>query len=306
MKFSRVKGTEFVAWLHTRFPERLAASTFKKGRSALCQLLNYAIANGWADETVLASLPKAPPSPPRQEWLRPEQVRALDAFVTDDHFTPQQRFMWSCLLNTGVRPNELVQMQARHLNPIDETLAVLGKGSGEGKLRHVPLSAHFTQLFLAYLNENEISGEDWLFPEMAVRFVEGDDLEYEHVITDSSKHCSTKSVRAAVAKVGDLAAKDVKDKRLEAALVPTFTITPKVLRRTYACTHLIASELMDPGEGMDIRSIQQALGHESLDTTAIYLSDVANHLSRYRRAKSVTQTVQVLAEMAEAHQRVAA
>lgn len=44
LRFDRVSGDEFATWFHDRHPGQLAASTRKRGRSSLRQLLLYAIA----------------------------------------------------------------------------------------------------------------------------------------------------------------------------------------------------------------------------------------------------------------------
>jgi integrase len=60
---------------------------------------------------------------------------------------------------------------------------------------------------------------------------------------------------------------------------PAFRITPREIRRTYACLHCIASAMNEPG-ALDIRSLQDAMGHDSLETTALYLADFENYLRR--------------------------
>ncbi len=301
LRFDRVEGHEFAAWLHQRHPRSSqAASTFKKGRSALCQLLKYAIANGWADATVLAALPKACASPPRGEWLRPEQVAALNALVSERHFTSHQCFMWSCLLNAGVRSDELVRLQPPILNAIDGTLQVIGKGRGDGKLRSIPVSPEFQEEWSAYVREHAPRPTSWLFPVTQVRFVKGERFSYEHAIADESRHCTQKPVRTAVAKVRALAVQEVAKGRMDPSLVPSFALTPKVLRSTYACSNLILHSQLGPGFGLDLRSLQQAMGHESLDTTAMYLGDVADYLNRHRRTMSITDGVKRLAEQPSA------
>ena len=47
--------------------------------------------------------------------------------------------------------------------------------------------------------------------------------------------------------------------------------------------NLIASSLLGDGLGLDLRSTQEAMGHERLDMTATYLSDVSHYLNRFRR-----------------------
>jgi integrase len=289
LRFDRVTGDDFAAWFHDRHPEHLAASTRKRGRSSLRQLLLFAIASGWADESVLASLPPVWASPARREWLRPEQLVALDALVTDDHFTPEQRFMWRCLVNTGLRTEELVRLKPQALNVIDGTLAVLGKGRGDGKLRHVPVSPEFRAEWQAYVLEHRLRPTSWMFPQTVVRFVPGERCGTERVTTDASRHCTPKAARTVFVKLQELADDAVREGRLAHELRPPFALTPKVLRRTYACCNLILSELRGGGHGLDLRSLQDAMGHESLETTALYLSDVSSYLNRMRRPVSLVE-----------------
>lgn len=294
LRFDRVSGDEFAAWFHDRHPEHLAASTRKRGRSSLRQLLLYAIASGWADECVLAALPPVSASPPRREWLRPEQLVALDALVTEEHFTSEQRFMWRCLTNTGLRTEELVRLKPESLNVIDGMLKVRGKGRGDGKDRLVPISPTFRAEWQAYVLAHRLRPTSWLFPRTVVRFLPGQRYGTERVTTDASRHCTPKAARTVFVKLQELAEDAVRDGRLAGELLPPFALTPKVLRRTYACCNLIASEVLGAGHGLDLRSLQEAMGHESLETTAIYLSDVASYLSRMRRPVSLVETAQRL------------
>ena len=122
---------------------------------------------------------------------------------------------------------------------------------------------------------------------MQVRFVPGDRFAYEYEVSDASVPCTPKAVRTAIAKVRDAAEDRVAKGKMTPDLLPPFALTPKVLRRTYACTNLIMAAELGPGHGLDIRSLQEALGHESLDTTAIYLSDVSAYLNRGRTIVSI-------------------
>jgi integrase len=298
LRFDRVTGPEFADWFHSRHPAELhAASTLKRGRSSLRQLLVYAIANGWAEESVLASLPPVSPSPPRREWLRPEQVALLDGLVSKaDNLTPQQRFMWRCLLNAGLRPEELVRLKPQDLNATDRTLTVIGKGRGDGKLRTIPVSQEFMIEWQRYVLARGLQSQSWLFPVTAVQFAAGARLQHETFIADASRHCTPKAARTAVAKVRALAEAAAKAGTIPLDALPP-VLTPKVLRRTYACMNLIASSLLGDGLGLDLRSLQLALGHERLDTTAMYLSDVSHYLNRYRRPVSISDAAKRVVEL---------
>ena len=106
-------------------------------------------------------------------------------------------------------------------------------------------------------------------------------------------------------KLQELADDAVREGRLAPELRPPFALTPKVLRRTYACCNLILSELRGGGHGLDLRSLQEAMGHESLETTALYLSDVSSYLNRMRRPVSLVEAVASLTKGTSAEQLAA-
>jgi site-specific recombinase XerD len=294
LRFDRVSGDDFAGWFYDRHPQHLAASTLKRGRSSLRQLLLFAIESGWADEYVLAALPPVSSSPPRRQWLRPAQLVVLDALMTEEHFNEAQRFMWRCLANTGLRTEELVRLKPQALNVIDGTLKVRGKGRGDGKDRDVPVSAEFRAEWQAFVLENRLRPTSWLFPQTAVRFVPGERCATQRVTTNASRHCTPKAARTVFLKLQDLVDDAVRDGRIPSELRPEFALTPQVLRRTYACCNLIASEMLGAGHGLDLRSLQEAMGHASLETTAMYLSDVASYLNRMRRPVSLVETAELL------------
>jgi site-specific recombinase XerD len=71
------------------------------------------------------------------------------------------------------------------------------------------------------------------------------------------------------------------ERELDAELIPHFVLTPKVMRRTFACTQLILHAL-NLG-GMDVRTLQKAMGHERLDTTQRYLADAEEYIGAVKR-----------------------
>jgi integrase len=135
-----------------------------------------------------------------------------------------------------------------------------------------------------------------MFPVTAVQFVAGAHLQHETFVADAGRHCTPKAARTAVEKVRVLAEEAACKGALPLDALPP-VLTPKVLRRTYACLNLIASSLLGDGLGLDLRSLQEAMGHERLDTTAMYLSDVSHYLNRFRRPVSIADAARRVAEM---------
>jgi site-specific recombinase XerD len=298
LRFDRVSGDQFAAWLFTRHPNTQAASTRKKGRSSLRRFLVFAIDSGWAENTVLAALPSATASPPREEWLRPEQLVALDALVTKAEFDAGQRFMWRTLVNTGMRTAEVVALRPRALNPTDGTLSVLGKGRGDGKLRTIPISVEFQQDWQAFVMSKRLRPDGVMFPRMRVVFSEGARFSTVREVVDTRTPCTAKAARTVLAKVQTLAIEAAAKGELAPELLPQFSLTPKVLRRTFACSNLIAAETLGASEGMDLSSLQAALGHKSLETTAMYITNVAPYMARLHRPVSVVGAARRVVEVA--------
>ena len=76
-------------------------------------------------------------------------------------------------------------------------------------------------------------------------------------------------------------------------LAPSFAVTPKVMRRTFACLNCIADSQHEPG-ARSVRELQDQMGHASLETTSLYLSDVASYLQRGAPRVGMTELVKRL------------
>lgn len=295
-RLDRVTGDQFVAWLYKRHTG-LSRSSFKRGKSSLSQFLQFAVARNWADPDVLKplTLVEAKPSDSRRTWLRPEQVAVLDPLVTPDDFDAAQIMWWRVALDTGVRVEELVELRPLCLQPLDSTLGIYDGAKGE-KLRDIPVSTEFCKYWTAYVIEHKLAPGDWMFPLTGQRFQVGGGNE--RVVLDVKRHADQKAVRSMLARLQEKATDHARRGTFPSELLPSFRLTTHDLRRTYACSSLIMAELLGPGHGLDIRSLQMAMGHASLETTALYLSDVGAYLNRHRRPRGITDVAGDLAEVA--------
>jgi len=159
------------------------------------------------------------------------------------------------LYSTGVRVSELVDINRNHLDQMDQTLRVRGKGKKE---RIVPLGSHALTAIRNYLTLLE---PDKRFA--ALRQQSMSESNIPLFVNKNGGRLSSRSVRRKL------------DKYLASAgLDPT--ISPHTLRHSFA-THLLDN-------GADLRSVQELLGHQSLSTTQIY-----THLSSMRLRTSYDQ-----------------
>ena len=136
----------------------------------------------------------------------------------------------SLLLSTGIRISELCHIHLKDINLSNKTLHIIGKGKKE---RILFLGDQTTfNLLETYINKNGKESNDFLFPR-------------KH----SPKPLSEQSVRLIL-------------KRIVEQNSLSKTITPHMFRHSFA-TMLLDSDV-------DIRYIQQILGHSSISITQIY------------------------------------
>ncbi|HEM4766991.1 tyrosine-type recombinase/integrase [Streptococcus suis] len=144
----------------------------------------------------------------------------------------------SLLLSTGIRISELCHIRIKDINLTEQTLQILGKGKKE---RMIFIGDERTfQLLKAYITCYCNHTDDYLFP--------GKSLQ---------KPLTEQSVRLLL-----------KTAKTQTRL--TTTITPHMFR------HSFATMLLD--NDVDIRYIQQILGHSSISITQIY-----THVSQSRQ-----------------------
>ena len=222
---------------------------------------------------------------------------ALEPLLTRAHFDADQLWMWWLGLNAGLRAEEVVSLKPSAFNFLDQTVTVIGKGS---KRREVPLSPEFSTALVRWFASRNVLPDSWLFPLTGIRFVNvPEHRASERVVLDPKRHADAKAFRSLCARVDALAREKARWGNFPAEHLPHRVITPHTLRRTYACNQLIAAHVIGSGQGMDLRMLQQALGHASLEHTALYLSDVSSYLRRYQRPISVSEAAPVIVDIHE-------
>jgi integrase/recombinase XerC len=180
--------------------------------------------------------------------LQPDEVRRLIEVAPDDTSAAaaRDRAIFETLYSTGLRVSELVGLNWRD---IDEELGMVMVRSGKGnKDRMVPVGEPALDALKQWRRAMPIAWE----PDGPV------------IINLRGGRLTTRSVEM------------ILQRRITAAGVSA-GITPHGLRHCFA-THML-------GNGADLRSIQEMLGHASLATTQRYTHVSVNHLKEvYRRA----------------------
>jgi len=184
------------------------------------------------------------PSNPAEGLRNPKLPKRLPAFLTEgeaaslldlpptvDFVSARLAALLELLYASGLRVSELVGLNLGDIYRDEFTLRVLGKGRKE---RLVPFNAQAAAALDRYLLERAAKG-----------FTDGVAL----FLNQRGGRLTTTSVRTLLARA------------LEGAALRA-RISPHALRHSFA-THLL-------NRGMDLRAIQELLGHASLSTTQRY------------------------------------
>lgn len=146
------------------------------------------------------------------------------------------------LYSTGIRVSELVNLKIRDIDFYNKKIRVLGKGNKE---RIVLFGNRCENLLERYIKESRA-------------VLNKNKVEYLF-LNSLGQNISVRSIENIIDKI-----------EKEACL--KFSISPHVFRHTFA-THLLDN-------GADLNSVKELLGHENLNTTAIY-----THVSNERLRK---------------------
>jgi len=183
------------------------------------------------------TLPKPDKSVKTVKFLSLEQVeKLLTAVEPKDEVTIRDRAILETFFSTGLRIAELVSLNIEQFanikNKKDFELGVIGKGGN-------PRTVYFSERAL-----------DWIKKYLDIR----KDMEKPLFVSTSGKKGSDSRLTAR-------SIERIVKKHAMLSGVPIFT-TPHTLRHSYA-TDLLT-------QGVDIRAIQEFLGHRSIMTTQIY------------------------------------
>ena len=244
---SKIKLSDLYAFLNYMNNERKdQPATRARKVACLRSFFKYA----WSKARIIPENPAAELESPKltkklPKYLELEESKALlDAI--DGEFKERDYCMITLFLNCGMRLSELVGINVSDIR--EDTLAVLGKGSKE---RTIYLNDACLDAISRYLNVRpeyaEPNGARPLF------------------LSKRKQRISPKTVQYTVKKYIRAAALD-----------PTKYSTHK-LRHT-------AATLMYTMGGVDIRSLQEILGHESVATTEIY-----THINNARLKDAVSK-----------------
>lgn len=245
---TEVKTSDIRDWVAVLWQRRLQPRSLERALSSIRTYFGFLVAEGIVDANPAIAVPL-----PRKEHNQPEVIDryAIEELLESFPETPAGRrnlALVELLYGAGLRVGELVALDMDDLRLTERLMRVSGKGRKE---RIVPFGRRAADAVRAYLPHRSVwrtqqSGDDPLF------------------VNQRGGRLSDRSVR----RILDEAV------RLTADL---HRLHPHALRHAFA-THLLEA-------GMDLRAIQELLGHSSLATTQIYAGvDLAHLMSVYKKS----------------------
>ncbi len=236
----------FIAELWQR---RLAPRSLERALSSVRTYFSYLVDEGLAgaNPALLVPLPRRTRSQP--EVVDRYDIEELLSAVPETPAGRRDLALFEVLYGAGLRVGELVGLDLDDMSLDERLLRVRGKGRKE---RLVPFGRRAAQALRAYL------------PERA-RFKSASNRDTPALfVNQRGGRLTDRSVRrlldAAVRRTADL-----------------HRLHPHALRHAFA-THLLEA-------GMDLRAIQELLGHSSLATTQVYTGvDLAHLMAVYRKS----------------------
>lgn len=179
-------------------------------------------------------------------YLQPEEVTTLYENVPSPRL--RNELVVKLLYNCGLRREELAKIKLEHLDREDRTIYIPARKSPN------PRVVSFNEGYVGF------QLEQWLETDRR-SMVYANESDYL-LPTNDSPHISGRQINSIVKKAAEKAGlqetiAEFADGR------PIHKVTPHTLRHSYAIQMLKS--------GVDVRTLQQLMGHEKIDTTLVYL-----------------------------------
>ena len=242
--FDRIHVPEARAFLARQIQDGLKPTTLKRRLAALKHFYQFHIDLGLLNINPFAlihspkvhkPLPKIIDEPHMQQVLNPSFAQASTLMMRD-------LALVELLYGSGLRASEAVGLKMQDVNLSQRMLRVLGKGN---KQRMVPITKHCQQSIQLYLKD--------VRPTLIDGFTT-DQLPTHIFLNHNGMPLTVRGLQYILAQLARRTGVD-------------FHLHPHQLRHTFA------TQLLD--NGADLRTIQELLGHATINTTQIY-----THVSR--------------------------
>lgn len=246
-KPDRINKSVIRAFLGHLHQQGYARRTIARRFAALRSFFHYLCREGHmkVNPTLYLTTPKWDQRLPR--FLDQAQVDALlDSPDRNEIIGIRDAAMLELLYGTGMRLSELVNLNVRSVDLVEERIRVIGKGDKE---RMVPLGGHALAGINAYLQ---------IRPMLTGKSDRHKDREEALFVNQRGRRLTGRGIQMILSRYGLEIGQD--------------GLTPHMLRHT-AATHLLDA-------GAELIAVKELLGHERLSTTQIYTHVALDRLKK--------------------------
>ncbi|HOZ53717.1 MAG TPA: tyrosine recombinase XerC [Bacilli bacterium] len=245
VSFKAVNYSLIKKYLMILYDQKLSRNTVARRLSSLRSFYKYLLNNNYVKTNPfkLVSSPKKEKRLPKYLGINELEdiFRSID---TTTSLGQRDSVILEILYATGIRCGELVDIRLKDIDYNKKEIKVMGKGKKERIVEFGDYCLNAINLFIKdgrekLLDKHNVSNHEYL------------------IINEKGKQITTRGVAKVI------------DKIIDKASISKH-ITPHMLRHTFA-THLL-------NEGCDLLTVQELLGHESLESTAIYTHVSNEHL----------------------------
>lgn len=231
----------FINYLRTG-KKALSDRSLARNLSSLRSFYRYLNEAGYAQGNPFAAVKSPKKNEKLPDFLYEDDIdRFLGCFDLSDDMEYRNRTMFEIMYGCGLRVSEVAKLKISDIDFHNDIITVVGKGSKARIIPFYPVIRDLLQHYLKDIRPSLMNGEehDYVFVNQRGKQLTSRGIEY---ILDGA----------------------VRDHEL------MMKIHPHALRHSFA-THLLAA-------GVDIRIVQELLGHANLSTTQIYTHVSMDHL----------------------------
>ena len=216
--------------------------TLARNLSSLRSFYRYLNERGLAEGNPFTAVKSPKKTAKLPDFLYEDDVdRFLGCFDLNDETEYRNRTMFEIMYGCGMRVSEVAGLKISDIDFSNKVISIVGKGS---KMRIVPFYPVIEELLTHYLQS------------IRPHFLNGETHDFVFV-SNRGKKLTSRGIEY-------ILKKSVSDHGL------VMQIHPHTLRHSFA-THLLSA-------GVDIRVVQELLGHANLSTTQIYTHVSLDHL----------------------------
>lgn len=228
-----IKKNDIMEYLKYLDSFKYSNKTISRNLSSLRSFYSYLVDIKEIDNNVFKRIKNPKVEKKLPNYLSHDEIdKIIDLLDEKTKEEIRDKCIFELLYSTGLRVSELSDLQLKDIDFKEKSIRVFGKGSKERIVYYGEFASELLNKYMYVRNEFLINGN----------------VEYLFINKIGSK-LSRQSIEGII-------------NRITKKTLVKHKITPHTLRHTYA-THLL-------DEGADLRSVQELLGHENLDTTEIY------------------------------------